>query len=84
MKKLVKLVKKNQGGGSELAPRVVRATGQNSWSKVIQSWVVEFRQRDETELLPPFAQLFDAEPSNTENPSEGTAGNCPPEETETE
>jgi hypothetical protein len=60
MKKLVKVVKavkRNQASDSE---RTKVPVVRNRWSKVIRSWVVELRQKEQ-ELLPAFESLFKKE-----------------------
>ena len=58
MKRVVKVVKKTQRPNVKPSDKVVLVGSRNRRSKGINSWVAEFRQRDQTKLLPAFDSLF--------------------------
>jgi len=58
MKRSVKVVKKTQHPNVKPPDKVVSVGSRNRWSKGINSWVAEFRQRAQTKSLPAFDSLF--------------------------
>jgi hypothetical protein len=58
-------MKKMKPAGVELPAKLVFVESRNRWSKCINSWVVEFRQR-QTKSLPPFDGLFKRKLPNAE------------------
>jgi len=64
MKRSVRVVKRTQRAKVKSPVKVVaNRTGR---SKGINSWVAEFRQRDQSKLLPAFASLFKNKLPNTD------------------
>jgi hypothetical protein len=53
----VKVIKK-EDRNLEIQTEVESAPGPNRWSNAVRSWVVEFQERDRSELLPAFDSLF--------------------------
>ena len=54
----VKLIKNGERKDPEIQAEVEAAAGPNIWHKAVQSWVVEFQERDRSESLPAFDSLF--------------------------
>jgi hypothetical protein len=67
MKRSVKVVKKTQRPNVKPPDKVVSVGSRNRWSKGINSWVAEFRQRAQTKSLPAFDSLFKKKLPNTDN-----------------
>jgi hypothetical protein len=68
----IKLIKNvdRQTHGAKIA--VELAVGPNRWSTAVRSWVVEFQERDRSELLPAFDSLFkDAPPPSSPGAKSG-------------
>jgi hypothetical protein len=67
MKRSVRVVKKTKRPSVQDPAKVVFIGSRNRWSKGINSWVAEFRQRDQTKSLPAFDSLFKKKLPNTDN-----------------
>jgi hypothetical protein len=67
MKRSVRVVKKTKRHSVLLPAKVVLVGSGNRWSKGINSWVAEFRQRNQTKSLPAFDSLFKKKLPNTDN-----------------
>jgi hypothetical protein len=67
MKRSVKVVKKTQPDNVKPPAKVVFVGSRNRWSKGINSWVAEFRQRAQTKSLPAFDSLFKKKLPNPDN-----------------
>ena len=74
MKKLIKVVKRSAGSERLVKVPIVR----NRWSKVIRSWVVELRQKEQ-ELLPAFDSLFKKEVRRIDTPDQDVTEICLPD-----
>ena len=63
----IKLIKRHERVSRR--PALVKLTaGPNRWSTAVRSWIVEFQERDRTETLPAFDNLFKddlSDPANT-------------------
>jgi hypothetical protein len=57
-RKPVKLVKKSKSAKADILAEVVVVENRSGWSRAIQSWIKEFRQRDRHQSLPAFDSLF--------------------------
>jgi hypothetical protein len=67
MKRPVKVVKKTQRPSVKPLDKVVVVGSRNRWSKGINSWVAEFRQRAQIKSLPAFDSLFKKKLPNKDN-----------------